>query len=126
MATKRTSTRKNAGANLFKTLAQHIEDKIEEIIKYEELHLFDTEEIGRILSHNIDKRISRLERQYRKGLTSTTTRRRTSRSAAEKESSTRSKSRIRPVCSVPGCDKPARARGLCATHYMAALRKGEF
>ena len=126
MATKRTSTRRNAGANLLKTLAQHIEDKIEEIIKYEELHLFDTEEIGHILSHNIDKRLTRLEQRNQKGLTSTTTRRRASRPAAEKESSTRSKSGIRPTCSVRGCDKPARARGLCAAHYLAALRKGEF
>ena len=126
MATKRTSTRKNAGANLLKTLAQHIEDKIEEVIKYEELHLFDTEEIGRILSHNIDKRLARLEQQQSKGLTSTTTRRKTSPADAEKESSTRSRSKIRPTCSVRGCDKPARARGLCAAHYMAALRKGEF
>ena len=126
MATKRTSTRRNAGANLLKTLAQHIENKIEEIIKYEELHLFDTEEIGHILSHNIDKRLTRLEQQNQKGLTSTTTRRRASRPSAGKESTTRSKSRIRPVCSVRGCDKPARARGLCAAHYMAALRKGEF
>ncbi len=126
MATKRTSTRRNAGANLLKTLAQHIEDKIEEVIKYEELHLFDTEEIGRILSHNIDKRLARLEQQQSKGLTSTTARRKTSPSDAEKESSTRSRSKIRPTCSVRGCDKPARARGLCAAHYMAALRKGEF
>jgi len=126
MATKRTSTRRNAGANLLKTLAQHIENKIEEVIKYEELHLFDTEEIGRILSHNIDKRLARLEQQQSKGLTSTTTRRKTSPADAEKESSTRSRSKIRPTCSVRGCDKPARARGLCAAHYMAALRKGEF
>ena len=126
MATKRTSTRKNAGANLLKTLAQHIEDKIEEVIKYEELHLFDTEEIGRILSHNIDKRLARLEQQQSKGLTSTTTRRKTSPADAEKESSTGSRSKIRSTCSVRGCDKPARARGLCAAHYMAALRKGEF
>ena len=126
MATKRTSTRKNAGAKLLKTLAQHIEDKIEEIIKYEELHLFDTDEIGHILSHNIDKRLARLEKQYDKGLTATTTRRRTSRSTTEKESTLRSKARTRPICSVRGCDKPARARGLCAAHYMSALRKGEF
>ena len=126
MATKRTSTRRNAGANLLKTLAQHIEDKIEEVIKYEELHLFDTEEIGRILSHNIDKRLARLEQQQLKGLTSTTARRKTSSADAEKESSTRSRSKIRPTCSVRGCVKPARARGLCAAHYMAALRKGKF
>ncbi|MCX5868513.1 MAG: hypothetical protein NT009_13740 [Proteobacteria bacterium] len=125
MATKRTSTRKNAGTNLLKTLAQHIEDKIEEIIKYEELHLFNTEEIGHILSHNIDKRLTRLKQQN-KGLTSTTTRRRTSPKTSEKELTSRSKAKIRPVCSVPGCDKPARARGLCAAHYIAALRKGEF
>jgi len=126
MATKRSSTRRNAGTNLLKTLAQHIENKIEEIIKYEEIHLFDTDEIGHILSHNIDKRLARLEQQQKRDPDSTTTRRRASRSAAEKESSTRSKSGIRPTCSARGCDKPARARGLCAAHYMAALRKGEF
>ncbi|MCX5858392.1 MAG: hypothetical protein NT056_00605 [Proteobacteria bacterium] len=126
MATKRSSTRKNAGSNLLKTLAQHIENKIEEIIKYEEIHLFDTDEIGHILSHNIDKRLARLEQQQKREPAAATTRRRASRSAAEKESSTRSKSGIRPTCSVPGCDKPARARGLCAAHYMAALRKGDF
>ena len=76
MSTKRSSRWRNARAKLLQALAEHIEHTIEEIIEYERLHFFDTDEISRILSRNIDKRISRLEKQLQKDSTSTSSSRR--------------------------------------------------
>lgn len=36
------------------------------------------------------------------------------------------KLRGKKVCTVRGCQKPSRSRGLCGAHYMAALRRGDF
>ena len=111
---KASSRRKNLRANLVKAIYELIEDKIDDFIQYEERHLFDINEIDRVLSHNIDRRIARIQAEDLEE--EVTTRRR--RKAQKGVDTVRLK-----VCSLAGCSRPVKSRGLCATHYQAALRE---
>lgn len=51
---------------------------------------------------------------------------RSARSAPAPRTSTPRKARVTGgPCSVPGCNRPVRARGVCNTHYMRHLRHGD-
>ena len=111
---KNSSRRKKLRANLVKAIYELIEDKIDDFIQYEEHHLFDIDEIDRVLRHNIDRRIARIQAEDLEEEI-TTRRRRGTRKGIDTV-------RLK-VCSVAGCTRPVKSRGLCATHYQAALRE---
>ena len=108
-AKKQTQKKKRPGDHLVKALIELIEDKIDDAIRYEQIHLFDINQIEDVLSHSIDRRLS----QAPPPDPAETTRRR--RSPAKGK-----------ICRVRNCQKPVKARGLCAAHYQAARRQGKF
>ena len=110
-AKKQNPKKKRPGDHLVKALIELIEDKIDDAIRYEQIHLFDINQIEQVLSHSIDRRLSQTRPL---GPDSTGTTRRLRSPFKEKK------------CRIRNCQKPAKARGLCSTHYQAARRKGKF
>jgi len=114
MTQEKTSTRrKKLRSNLVRAIYELIEDKIDDFIKYEEQHLFDVDEIERVLGHNIDQRIAKIQEEDLREEITTRRRRRAPRGTSTVRIQT---------CTIAGCSRPARSRGLCAAHYQAFRR----
>ena len=100
-----------SGNPMAKALGDLIKHQIDAMITMQSVRTFENFIKIKKDLHRLDQRLAEL----------------TPRSAEETQSIQRGRRQmLRKDCSVPGCWKPAKSRGLCGTHYQAARRKGKF
>lgn len=112
MARKKLWERKS-GTDLVTVINELVEDRLKKVLERQRPLL----EKG---INEIEHALGRIEKR----LTGLSTSSRAGRKARGKKAGR--KARGSKVCTVKGCRKPSRSRGLCGAHYMAALRHGEF
>ncbi|MDD5223487.1 MAG: hypothetical protein PHE84_05815 [bacterium] len=104
---------KRSGADLVTVINELVEDRLKKVLERQRPLLEKgINEIEHALGR-IEKRLTGLSSPARAG-----------RKARGKKAGR--KARGSKVCTVRGCKKPSRSRGLCGAHYMASLRHGEF
>ena len=104
---------KKPGSDLVTAINELVEDRLKKVLERQRPLL----EKG---INEIEHALGRIEKR----LTGLSTPSRAGRKARGKKAGR--KARGSKVCTVPGCQKPSRSRGLCGAHYMASLRHGEF
>jgi len=105
---------KKSGTDLVTVINELVEDRLKKVLERQRPLL----EKG---INEIEHALGRIEKRLT-GLSTSSSR--AGRKARGKKAGR--KARGSKVCTVRGCHKPSRSRGLCGAHYMASLRHGEF
>jgi len=106
---------KKPGSDLVTAINDLVEDRLKKVLERQRPLL----EKG---ISEIEHALGRIEKRLT-GLSSPT---RSGRKGARAKGRPGRKARGKKVCTVRGCQRPSRSRGLCGAHYMASLRHGEF
>jgi len=104
---------KKPGSDLVTAINELVEDRLKRVLERQRPLL----EKG---INEIEHALGRIEKR----LTGLSTSSRAGRKARGKKAGR--KARGKKACTVRGCQRPSRSRGLCGAHYMASLRHGEF
>lgn len=107
---KRTSIRATTGISLSKAINNMIDARLNKLFQKQNPRLKKT-------MSEIEKALKRIEKRM--------SRTRTAEKPGAVRKSRRGRKPSKPkTCTQRGCQRPARARGLCNSHYVMALRKG--
>ena len=111
---KRTARRTNPSNALAKAINNLVDAKLNKLLEKQ------TPRFRKTLT-GIEKALARVEKKV--GKVSAGRPVRAKKTKARKTRKGRKPTKPK-TCSVRGCQRPARARGLCNSHYVSALRKG--
>ena len=110
MAKRKRATRKRNPSNtLAKAINDVVDARLSKALEKQNPHLQKT-------LAGMEKVLARIEKKLSKTSKVRPVKTRKARKAKKKSKSKK--------CSVRGCKRPARARGLCNSHYVSAIRKG--